>query len=226
MKTASRVVVVYREESEIGPYREALVLAGADPVLAEIRNVPPLSDFDGLLLTGGTDVDPSLYGESPQAQTEEVDPERDAVELRLVEEALRTDLPVLAICRGLQLLNVAHGGDLFQHVEGHRQADPDRATPAHKVVLEAGSLLYSIAGTREWLVNSRHHQAARRIGKGLRVTAIDPADGTIEALERPDQRFMLAVQWHPENQALVDPGQLRIFERFNAAMGVEQTLQD
>jgi putative glutamine amidotransferase len=221
-----KILVVYREESEVGAYRDALLLAGADPILKEIDNIPQLADFDGLMLTGGVDVDPALYGETRHPATEEADPRRDAVESELLREALEMDRPVLAICRGLQILNVAEGGDLIQHIENHRQAETVRSTPSHRIVIEPGSLLSTIAGTREMLVNSRHHQAVRTPGKGLRVTAVDPDDGTIEALERPDKRFVLAVQWHPENQAPVDPAQLRIFEHFHAAASLKHTLQD
>jgi putative glutamine amidotransferase len=217
----SRVLVVYREQAEVGPYQDALSAAGAEPVLARADGHPGLLGFEGLLLTGGPDVDPALYGQARQTQTEEPDRERDELETELLHEALEMDLPLLAICRGLQLLNVFHGGDLVQHldtVQHHCRPEGDRATPVHDILIEPHSLLYSIAGAREWRVNSRHHQGVRRLGRGLKVSALDPQDGTIEALERPDKRFVLAVQWHPENQALVDAGQLRIFQRFGEAM--------
>lgn len=213
--------MVYRDAPEAGPYRDAVLAAGTDPVLARVEALPALTGFNGLLLTGGPDVDPSLYGAPRHAETEESDRERDDAEAKILDEALRLDLPVLAICRGLQLMNVAHGGDLIQHVatvDRHRIQDTDRAAPVHDILIEPGSLLHSIAGARRWQVNSRHHQAVKTLGTGLRVSAIDPEDGTIEALERPDKWFVLAVQWHPENQALVDAGQLRIFERFREAM--------
>ena len=217
----SRALVVYREETEVQPYLAALAAAGVEAVPASASERPRLRDFEGLVLTGGDDVDPALYGEARHPQTEEPDPERDEVERELLAEALELDLPVLAICRGLQLLNVFHGGDLIQHlntVRRHQEKPDDRAIPAHDVLIEPGSLLYSIAGTREWRVNSRHHQAVRRPGRDLVISAIDPEDGTIEALERLDKRFVLGVQWHPENQALVDAGQLRIFESFGEAI--------
>ena len=213
--------MVYREQTEVGPYLAALTAAAIDAVTASPDGPPRLQEFQGLVLTGGPDVDPALYGEVRQAQTEEPDPERDAVENELLAQALRRDMPVLAICRGLQLLNVFHGGDLIQHLEmaeRHQKEEGDHATPAHCVLITPDSLLFSIAEAREWRVNSRHHQAARRLGSGLVVSAIDPEDGTIEALERPDKRFVLGVQWHPENQALVDAGQLRIFQRFGKAV--------
>jgi putative glutamine amidotransferase len=203
------------------PYLAALEAAGVEAVAGSVGGHLALRDFDGLVLTGGTDVDPAVYGEARHPRTEDSDRERDDRESEVLAEALELDLPVLAICRGLQLLNVFHGGDLIQHLDTvahHQQRDGDRATPVHDILVEQDSLLYSIAGAREWRVNSRHHQAVGRVGKDLRVTAKDPEDGTIEALERPDKRFVLAVQWHPENQALKDTGQLRIFQRLGEAL--------
>ncbi len=213
--------MIYREEDEVGPYLAALAAAGVETVKASAGERPRLRDFEGLVLTGGDDVDPALYGEERHPKTEQPDRERDQVEKDLLAEALELDLPVLAICRGLQLLNVFHGGDLIQHldsVQRHQQSGGVLATPAHGIIVEPDTLLYSIAGAREWQVNSRHHQAAKRVGRNLVVSATDAEDKTIEALERPDKRFVLGVQWHPENQALVDAGQLRIFQRFGEAI--------
>lgn len=209
--------MIYREEDEVGPYLATLAAARVETMWASASERPRLRDFEGLVLTGGEDVDPAQYGEARHPKTEDPDHERDEVEKELLAEALELDLPVLAICRGLQLLNVFHGGDLIQHLDSvrrHKQSEGNREKPAHGILIEPDSLLYAIAGAREWHVNSRHHQAARRPGKGLVVSAVDAEDGTIEALERPDKRFVLGVQWHPENQALVDAGQLRIFQRF------------
>ena len=172
-----------------------------------------------MLLSGGCDVDPGLYGEARQPETQDPDPVRDQLEMALLGQALEQDLPVLAICRGLQLLNVYHGGSLVQHLENAaRHSRTERERPVHPIRIEADSLLGRIAGGTELLVNSRHHQAARRVGKHLRVTAVDPEDDTIEALERPDRRFVLGCQWHPENQAVVDARQLRIFQSFRESM--------
>ena len=126
-------------------------------------------------------------------------------------------MPILAICRGLQLLNVQHGGTLIQHIgalERHRVRPSSRSVPAHSVNIVPDTTLAKIAGgSLSWAVNSRHHQAAGRIGNGLVVLARDTVDGTVEALERPDKSFVIAVQWHPENQSPVREEQARLSVR-------------
>jgi len=149
------------------------------------------------------------------------DPERDAAEAALVDEALARDVPLLGICRGMQILNVHLGGSLVQHLPTaarHVCRTSDRSLPAHSVAIEPGSLLASIANRAKWEVNSRHHQAVSRVANGLRVSARDPEDGTVEAIELPARRYVLAVQWHPENQAMTDPEQRRLFQSFAAAL--------
>ncbi len=205
----------------MAPYRDALLAAGVNPMLQEANRPLSLNGFEGLVLTGGPDVDPVLYGETREAETDQPDRERDAVEASLLEEALTRDLPVLAICRGLQILNVCQGGTLIQHLhppQRHQRTDGGRDQPVHEVAIEKGTLLAQIAGTDTWRVNSRHHQAVRRVAGSLRVSAFDSQDGIVEALEHPERRFVLAVQWHPEDQALVDPRQLEIFRSFGAAL--------
>lgn len=217
-----RVLVIYREADRVTPYRDALLAAGLDPVMREANRPLSLGDSGGLVLTGGSDVDPTLYGESRQAETEPPDGERDALESSLIEEALAKDLPILAICRGLQILNVSQGGTLIQHLvplHRHERSDVSRELPVHPVTIQPDTLLSNISGTATWQVNSRHHQAVRTVAGNLRVSAFDPGDRTIEALEHPGRRFVLAVQWHPEDQARVDPAQLKIFRSFGAAIG-------
>jgi putative glutamine amidotransferase len=217
-----RVLVIYREADRVLPYRDALLAAGLDPVMREANRPLSLGDSAGLVLTGGSDVDPALYGEPRQAETEPPDEERDALEASMLEKALAQDLPILAICRGLQILNVSQGGTLIQHVaplHRHERSDVSHELPVHPVTIQPDTLLSTIAGTNTWEVNSRHHQAVRTVGGNLRVSAFDPEDCTIEALEHPDRRFVLAVQWHPEDQARIDPGQLKIFQSFGAALG-------
>ena len=162
---------------------------------------------DGLLLTGGDDVDPALFGEPPHPAYEPAEPGRDAFELALIAQALAADLPVFAICRGLQVLNVAAGGTLIQDIptepgrfESHSLGPPTRI--AHPVAVVAGSRLAGLLGGRAsggfCDVNSRHHQAIRTLGSGLTVTATAP-DGIVEGVESPAHRFCVGVQWHPES---------------------------
>ena len=218
---SERVLVVYRESSDVQPYARAIESVGAEPVLEEVRTGLRIGPCCGLLLTGGGDVDPALYGEIASPETDPPDPERDAVEAALIDEALARDLPLLGICRGMQLLNVHLGGSLVQHlptVGRHVRRTSDRGLPAHRVVIEPGSMLASIAHRQMWEVNSRHHQAVARLAGGFKVCASDPEDGTVEAFELPARRYVLAVQWHPENQVSNDPEQRTLFQTFAAAL--------
>jgi gamma-glutamyl-gamma-aminobutyrate hydrolase PuuD len=195
-------------ESKRDSYRKALIAVGIEPV----ETVGSLESADGLLLAGGTDVDPALYGEERRPETDyPADGVRDRLELSLLREALDRDLPVLGICRGLQLFNVALGGSLIQHIDGHKCP---KVRDVHSVKIAAGSRLESIYGTREIVVNSRHHQCAGRVAESLVVTATSP-DDIVEALELPGHRFALAVQWHPE--ARLDGADLFLFKAFAAA---------
>jgi putative glutamine amidotransferase len=212
------VVIPFRDSKKAQPYMDALRLAGADPV-------PLLTDkpihFDGaagLLLMGGTDVNPLRYGQQPLKETDKPDDERDEIELQAIEHAIQNDLPVLAICRGLQLLNVYHGGTLTQHLHSLHHHPPlerdDKSKPVHEVEIERGTVLASAMGLHSVQVNSRHHQAVAAIGAGLQVSARDPQDGVIEGFERADKRFVVGVQWHPEDQVARQPEQLRLFQQF------------
>jgi putative glutamine amidotransferase len=197
---------------------EALREAGIEPILVTAASpIPSLNGIDGVVLSGGRDVHPSRYRQQMGPHTIELDPDRDELEDRLLREALDTDLPVLAICRGLQFFNVVHGGTLLQHIEGHEVRLPDASLPAHEVTVESGTRLAEILGVGTHSVNSRHHQAVDRVGDGLVVSA-RAADGIIEGLERRDRRFAIAVQWHPEDQIHRLPEQLRLFEAFRAAL--------
>jgi putative glutamine amidotransferase len=183
-------------------YVRAVVSAGGVPLL-----VPPgasaeetLDAIDGLVFSGGSDLDPELYGEEAHPETDGVVRERDDFELELMRGALARDLPVLAICRGSQVLNVALGGDLEQHVPDRVAADTHKQTPGvfadHDVEVLGGTRLASIVGDRTD-VKSHHHQGYGELGEGLRESA-RAADGTVEALEDPTRRFTLGVLWHPE----------------------------
>jgi putative glutamine amidotransferase len=190
-------------------YLHAVQQAGGAPVLLP----PALSTaslerlargLDGLLLTGGGDIDPGVFGETPHSTVYEVAPARDALELAVVRLALERGLPILAVCRGLQLLDVALDGTLFQDVGTdpgtqvrHSQPEP-RDQPTHKVQVRAGSRLAETLGTDELEVNSMHHQAVKALGTGLTAVAWAP-DQIIEGVEMAGSaRLVLGVQWHPE----------------------------
>ncbi|MGI9075328.1 MAG: gamma-glutamyl-gamma-aminobutyrate hydrolase family protein [Bryobacteraceae bacterium] len=215
-----RVLIPYRHSKKVKAYEDAARAGGVEAAPVPTAGRVSLNGFAGLLLMGGTDVNPKCYGEAAQPETERPDDERDEVELELIHDAIEKDLPILAICRGLQILNVYHGGTLIQHLSGAERHDPggNRALPVHAVTIEPDSLLADIAGAGCWQVNSSHHQAAGKIGAGLRVSARDSEDGTVEALERPDKRFVVAVQWHPEDQVSGDLEQLKLFRGFADAL--------
>jgi len=187
-------------------YAMAVQAAGAVPMVAPNVDAELADAYartaDGLMLTGGVDIDPYRYGARPERDLGSVDRRRDAFELALYRAFRALGKPVLGICRGIQLVNVAHGGSLHQHlpaVEGteqHAQKDLTGA-PLQRVALSAGSRLAAAFGTEELYVNSFHHQGIDRVGEGLRVTA-RAEDGLPEALESDDGSFVVAVQWHPE----------------------------
>jgi putative glutamine amidotransferase len=176
--------------------------------------------FDGLLLTGGHDVDPVLFGQLPHPTFTPSEPGRDAYEMRLLREAARADLPVLAICRGMQVLNVAHGGSLVQDIPDLLPAAHSHWLRAHEVAVTDGSLLQRllVAGgcaADRMQVNSRHHQAIGQLGHGL-ATGATTDDGVIEAIEMPSAGFCLGVQWHPEESSAT-PVSAALFEAFIGA---------
>ena len=179
-----------------------LVLAPGTP-----EDAPVLLDhLDGLLLTGGADIDPGLYGESRHQSVTRVFPERDALELALCREALGRDMPLFAICRGHQVLNVATGGTLIQDLPSQWKGaasvdhDPDveRWSPAHEVRILPGTRLREILGRDRVAVNSFHHQAVKKAGRSAVVSAYSEGDDVVEAIEVPGRRLALGVQWHPE----------------------------
>src|SRR5271156_1262490 len=144
------ILLVYRDCEDLPPYRDAAAAAGLLAKCAGPSVNLDMENFSGLLLTGGTDVDPALYGEKRHPKTEESDRERDDVEIKLLKQALARDLPVLAICRGLQIVNVMHGGTLSQHIEAHEQRPAEKSAPAHNIKIEPNTLLAAIAGTDCW----------------------------------------------------------------------------
>ena len=201
-------------------YMRAVELAGGVPVV-----LPPLGDgmatlldrLDGVCLSGGPDLDPAAYGARAHEQLGPTEPALDRFELELARAADAAGMPLLGICRGAQALNVARGGTLHQHVEGHRQTEL-ATQPVHAVRITAGSLAARVLGTRATQVNSFHHQACDVLGHGLVATAWAP-DGTIEAIEDRSHPFLLGVQWHAET-LIDDDAQLALFRALvDAASG-------
>jgi putative glutamine amidotransferase len=190
-----------RPGSYYAPYVRAVAAAGAEPRLVAATPAPGrdlgeiLAESDGLLLPGGWDLDPALYGEEPAEMLDTTDGELDRVEIDALTRALDMGMPVLGICRGQQVLNVALGGTLHQHVVGHDARGQLRSRLVHPIQVETDSELGRAAGLSEILVNSLHHQAVKDLGAGLRVTARSP-DGVVEGVERDDG--IVAVQCHPE----------------------------
>jgi len=189
-------------------YVRAIARAGGRPLLiaptpADLVDPCELLDLlDGVLITGGADIDPAAYGEQSHAETEPVTADRDAFELALVRAAVERDLPCLGVCRGMQVLNVAYGGALEQHLPDRLEHDIHRGDAGefadHRVEVEPDSLAALAAGATHVAVKSYHHQGVSRVGDGLRVSARAEGDGTVEAIEDARRRFLLGVLWHPE----------------------------
>jgi putative glutamine amidotransferase len=193
--------------SKMADYEESVRAAGGDPVVLDWSTMSvadALAAVDGILLTGGPDVDPARYGETAHPRVYRADPGRDAFELKLSARALEQNTPLLAICRGMQVLNVAAGGSLFQDIPSdvpgaasHAVTEPKNAI-AHAIAVAPGSRVATLLARTHAQVNSRHHQAVSRTAPGFIVTATAP-DGVVEAVEKPDARFCVGVEWHPEN---------------------------
>lgn len=182
------------------------------------------SRLDGVFITGGVDVDPCCYGEPKTPLCGATDPDRDAVEIALLKHALAGQLPVLAVCRGIQILNVACGGTLYQDVSTQVPAAlkhdffptperPSRKYLAHDITVKGGSRMRHILGDAVVPVNSMHHQAIKDLAPGLAATAFAP-DGIIEGVEGTGSQYLVAVQWHPEELTETQPGMARLFTTF------------
>ncbi|MGE0601670.1 MAG: gamma-glutamyl-gamma-aminobutyrate hydrolase family protein [Dehalococcoidia bacterium] len=223
----ARVAIIVGRPIEDDPYVAAFRECCPDfefellhPLLPSEEVAAALARTSALLLTGGADIHPERYGEFPAgAEMKPVQPARDTLELLALGRAEDGGWPVLALCRGMQMLNVQRGGALLQHIgESHRPtprpARDDLWRPFHAVEIVEGSLLHSAVGLASMQVNSRHHQAVdpARLGKGVVVSARAP-EGIIEAVEIPGKRFVLGVQWHPENMVFAPDGSA---ERTNA----------
>lgn len=209
-------------------YVDALQMAGATPViiplgLPEEQLIGLLSRLDGVLFSGGGDVHPWRYGGLPNPLVDSIDEERDHVEILLVEQALKKGLPIFGICRGLQLINVALGGTLYEDLGEQLPGSikhidfgmHPRDYLAHAIQVEPESLLAEVLRCQSTQVNSLHHQGIRQLASGLHLSASAP-DGVIEGVELPGYPFGLAVQWHPENLQAYPPMR-RLFQAFVSA---------
>ena len=205
-------LIAVAQNRRMSDYVESVRRAGGEPVEVVPGAETPaqiLARFDGLMLTGGGDVDPSIYGEEPHTTFQNAEDGRDAFEIALSRAAVANGIPFLAICRGMQVLNVAMGGTLIQDIPSqvsgalpHSVPEP-RFAIAHEVWVSKGSKLSTLLADHmedgeTCHVNSRHHQAVNRVADGFEITATSP-DGVAEAMERAESPFCVAVQWHPEN---------------------------
>ncbi|WP_421664212.1 gamma-glutamyl-gamma-aminobutyrate hydrolase family protein [Lysinibacillus telephonicus] len=194
------------------PYVQSILDAGGVPLCIPFgveKDVDQLiSTLDGLLLTGGVDIHPHFFNEEPHLNLGEVSLRRDQVEIALAKVALKKKLPIFAICRGIQLLNIVLGGGLFQDINTQFEKEPllhnqkaERHEASHFVTINSESLLYKIIGNDKIAVNSLHHQAIKDVPHVLLITA-KASDGIVEAVELKDYPFCIAVQWHPEEMAV------------------------
>lgn len=210
-------------------YAQAISRAGGNPILIARPDdntlLEMLSITDGILLAGGHDVDPSTYGEEKSEHTCNVDQDRDRVEMLLTRLAQEKNIPLLGICRGMQIMNITFGGSLYQHIaadlpgalphdmhEGHK-----RNFPAHEVVITANSLLGNIVGADRIMTNSLHHQGIKVLSDKLTPTGVT-SDGLVESVELRNHTFCIGVQWHPEE--LRDGPSQRLFDAFIAAANI------
>lgn len=203
------------------PYVRALVAAGATPLLIPVTEDPSraaeyIGLIDGLLLPGGQDTNPILYGEDPLPQVNYMLEEQDLMEMELLRLAVQKGIPVLGICRGMQLMNITFGGGLIQDIYaqqkatvGHKQDSSIRSQATHSAKMLEGSLLESLLGKEPLYVNSYHHQALAKVADCFTVSAT-ASDGIIEAIEAPEQQ-MLGVQWHPEEMYIRYPRFANLF---------------
>ena len=208
-------------------YAYALESAGGLPVL--IPPMPPdalaalLERLDGVVFPGGADVDPAEYGEAPHPKTE-TNADLDRLELAVARWAVRSDMPTLGICRGQQLLNVALGGSLIQHVDDHRQPG-DRTALTQSLTVSPDSRLAEIFGATRVDVNTMHHQAVKGLGRGLKAVAWATSDGTIEGIESAEHPWLVMVQYHPEELVGFHAPSQRLFTAFVEACRARMPLQ-
>lgn len=207
-------------------YPEGITAAGGIPVILSILNrdedIEAIAErLDGFVFSGGQDVDPQYYGEALLKYSNEIYPPRDQLELRLLRAVIARDKPIFGVCRGLQLINVALGGTLYQDINKQLKRDQpiqhfqqnNYEYPVHEVSVATSSRLYEIIGTKTIRVNSMHHQAIAHLSPQL-LAAATSADGLVEAVEIPELRFGLAVQWHPEFLWQQDANTLKVLQAF------------
>ncbi|RNA69847.1 gamma-glutamyl-gamma-aminobutyrate hydrolase family protein [Alteribacter keqinensis] len=202
--------------------RSVLRAGGTPFVLPNVTNQDHMSNYvntvDGIVVTGGGDIDPTLFGEEPHPNLGLIHPDRDVFEVDLLKEAMKQDKPILAICRGCQILNIAAGGDMYQDIYTqmdhallqHTQRAP-RSHGSHFIEVTEGSLLHSISKQKKYKVNSFHHQTVREMAPGFNVIARS-SDQVIEAFQSTKHTFVLGVQWHPE--CMTDEPSVRLFKAF------------
>jgi putative glutamine amidotransferase len=226
-----KIGITGTDPAKLQDYREVVEAAGGDPVplLPESARSAEeaLRGLDGVVLSGGVDIDPGAYGQARQEGMDlDVDLARDGFELPLARAAIARDLPVLGVCRGIQTLNVVMGGTLYQDIvlaglpqNSHQQRKftppPPEDKAVHQVTIESQSLLREVVGTDRLGVNTFHHQAIDRVARGFIVTArsVEPnGPGLIEAIEAPRRRFVMGVQWHPERMWRREPACARLFQ--------------
>jgi putative glutamine amidotransferase len=209
-------------------YSQAVTGSGGAPLLIPVaQNTKSLSAIidrlDGLILSGGVDVNPKFYGEEPVTGLGEIDEDRDRTEIQLTKMAYKRGLPIFAICRGIQMLNISLGGTLYQDIANqvkesiYHTQNAAKSVTTHTVRVESQTALYQIFKRKTAWVNGKHHQAVKDVARGFRVGAKAP-DGVIEAIENPSKKFVLGVQWHPEGTWRSDTYSKKLFRAFiNAA---------
>lgn len=207
------IAITGSSKGAIGPrimVAMAIRLLGGKPLQLRPGQYADQHPLDGVVITGGHDINPVLYAADPEVEPR-YDEERDDFEQVVIEHALKYDLPLLGICRGAQLINVVRGGSLFQDLRVHRRRTSNRRTilPCKTLLLEQDSQLIQLMNSQRCRINSLHNQAIDRLGNGLHVAARD-LDNIVQAIEDPDAHFLLGVQWHPEFLPYI-PRQLRLF---------------
>jgi putative glutamine amidotransferase len=213
-------------------YIKAVQKAGGTPILIpfsdNIENIKVYIDkIQGIIFTGGEDISPLFYNEEPRKEVQCIIEERDKFELELFKEVYTKNIPILGICRGLQLINIALGGNLYQDINfqipnsyGHAPRQTLRSNLYHSVKIEKSSRLFDIFKTEDLKVNSFHHQSVKKLGENLKISAVSN-DNIVEGIESTNDKFLLAVQWHPENLIENHPEFLKLFQTFIYMAGKE-----